>query len=52
MGEGAVKNATRRIGISTSAFYRERDKARRRLKKLRPVWVRFGNPIKIAPLAS
>jgi hypothetical protein len=42
MGEDAVKTATQRIGIGSSTFYRERDKVRRRLKKLRPIWVRFG----------
>jgi transposase-like protein len=45
MREDAVKNATQRIGISTSAFYRERNKARRRLKKLKPIWVRFGKAL-------
>jgi hypothetical protein len=42
MGEGTVKDGALRIGISTSAFYRERDKTRRRLKKLKPIWARFG----------
>ncbi len=52
MGEGTVKDGAQRIGISTSAFYRERNKARRRLKKLRPIWVRFGKALQPARFSA
>ncbi len=45
MGEDTVKDGAQRIGISTSAFYRKKDKVRRGLKKLRPLWVRFGKAL-------
>jgi DNA-directed RNA polymerase specialized sigma subunit len=47
MGQGTVKDGAQRIGISTSAFYREKDKARRRLKKLKPIWVKFGKAFQV-----
>jgi len=43
MGEvGTMKETRQRIGVSTGDFYREKAKVRRKLKKLKPIWVRFG----------
>jgi DNA repair protein RadC len=49
MGEGATLKETRqRIGVSTRGFYRDKQKVRRKLKKLKPIWVRFGKAIRAA----
>jgi DNA-directed RNA polymerase specialized sigma24 family protein len=49
MGEGATLKETRqRIGVSTRDFYRQKEKVRRKLKKLKPIWVRFGKAIRAA----
>jgi len=43
MGErGKLKETRQRLGVSTGDFYREKAKVRRKLKKLKPIWVRFG----------
>jgi hypothetical protein len=48
MGEGGTLNETRqRIGVSTGGFYREKQKVRRNLKKLKPMWVRFGKAFRL-----
>jgi DNA-directed RNA polymerase specialized sigma24 family protein len=50
MGEGGTLKETRqRIGVSTRDFYREKQKVRRKLKKLKPIWVRFGKAIETFP---